>query len=156
MILCVLVNMLGRTVGWWGGFIRRRLRGALPFGVVGNKEGRGRKESADEEGKMKGPPQSSGTTRHFLSEQLRTVLFLSFMFSYCFLNTIRPPAAPVFHVLLNYSFTESHIKTSIFKSGFVTRQVLTGSQVRPVFKQSVCFRVPAGQEGQSFQSRRKD
>lgn len=114
-----------------GGFIRRRLRGPFPFGVVGNKEGRARRESADEEGKIKDPPQSSGATQHFLSQQLRTVLFLSFMFSYCFLNTIRPPAAPVFRILVNYNFTESHIKTNIFKSSFVTRQVLTGSQVRP-------------------------
>lgn len=62
----------------------------MPFGavVVGNKESRARKESADEEAKMKGPLQNSNVTQHFLSEQLRTVLFLGFMFSYHFLNMI--------------------------------------------------------------------
>lgn len=60
----------------------------MPFGVVvvGNKEGKARKESADEEAKIRGPLQSSSAAWHFLSELLGTVLLLRLMFSYRFLN----------------------------------------------------------------------
>lgn len=97
--------------------MERRLRGTLPFCVVMvRNEGRAKRESADEEAKIKRSLQSSNTTRPFLREQLRTVMFLGLIFLYHFLNITPPP--PGFSMLLNHSITERHL--SIFKSSFVT------------------------------------